>query len=115
MQRFYNRPAMTAYIISAAIFTVLLYLLLFEINNNARTFCEQRNEQLVFADQRARDIDTIAETMSDYMVDRLGGDRTKIAEGTPAIRRVIVRLDEIQTLPIDGVECDATFPRPWPF
>lgn len=106
---------MTGYLISGIIFTCLMYLLLFQITDNARTNCEQRNAQVVEMNSRAVDINTLAETLTDYMVDRLGGDRDLIAEGTPTLRRTIRSLETVIAAQVRLDDCPKDFPDPWPF
>lgn len=110
-----RHPAFLAYILSGLVFTALMYLLLFNVHSQALENCELRNAQVVEMNNRATEVNDIAETLSDYMTARLSGDRSKIAEGVPQVKRTRRTLDMVRAEQVIPNNCSEIFRNPWPF
>lgn len=84
--------ALYGFLVASAIFTVLVYALLFSARQDSITNCEQRNAQFVEVNQRAALINELIELME---------------ARNPHLR-------EQSAKPVTLTDCNRTFSKPWP-
>ncbi len=103
------------FLVACAIMAVMVYALLFQNYNDAITNCDERNAQIAEVNARAPEINGMADTLTAYMEARLSGDRSKIAEGVPVVKRTIRELEKVEAEPVTITSCQESFSKPWPF
>lgn len=110
-----RRPVIVGYLIATVIFGALLYVMLFEINADHRANCDRRNTQIEEVNERTSDIDKLARSLQGYMLARLAGDTSVIAEGVPVVESVVKELDQVRPDDVPLIDCKTDFDQPWPF
>jgi hypothetical protein len=111
----HKHPAMVGYVASAVIFTGLMYMLLFDVAQSNREFCDTVTRQAVEVNERGPAINRTAEAFDNWLVARLDGDRSKIAEGVPAVMAARAELATVDAKQVTVPHCANDFPNPWPF
>lgn len=109
-----NRAAF-GYIVASIIFTALLYGITIEDTYNLRTECERSNSQALLDQKSSQGAVLVVNTLEEYMQARLDGNRNKIAEGVPVVKKTITALEnfEIDTN-ANIVDCKVEFNMPFP-
>jgi hypothetical protein len=103
------------FLVASVIMTTVVYSLAFNGYHDSITNCEQRNAQFAEVNRRAAAINSLRDSMIGYMEARLDGDRQKIAEGVPIVKRTIATLATVNAKPVTITDCGETFQKPFPF
>jgi hypothetical protein len=108
-------------LVSAAIFTTVIYALLFQLHDDLITSCESRNKTRIELTERAKAFDLILDQLAVHVINdaaefaRLhpNDHSDHRAEAREAVRDLREARSNISVIP--PVDCEAEYSKPWPF